>query len=176
MRLIWGLLAGRSRERRGTHAVGEVGDQVGDLDVADLELAVKPARVSAPALARSGRLAHHLVNVFCWTLTHCCSSGAMFAGCGHQCWPEVRGVRVAIGGQGGVQCRVLVGAGALVLLAGGVWWHAWVGPDADSAVRCGAPGNRSKLAPAGGRLSLAQCVISTPNTRPVAVEISPGIP
>lgn len=63
-----------------TNAVGQVFDQVINLDLAGLELAVEPAavRLAAWYTARRGSGdAHHLVNVFCWTLTHCCSSGAM---------------------------------------------------------------------------------------------------
>lgn len=39
--------------------------------------------VSSGAERGAGRDGHHLVKVFCWTLTHCCSSGAMFGV--HQC-------------------------------------------------------------------------------------------
>lgn len=74
-----------SETGRGTHAVGQVSNQVVDLDVPHFDLAVQPARVMSDTVCvREEREAHHLVNVFCWTLTHCCSSGAIFSGCGHQ--------------------------------------------------------------------------------------------
>jgi hypothetical protein len=71
---------------RGTYAIRKVCDQVANLSLACLELAVQPAEVRLAAChgERACGEAHHLVNVFCWTLTHCCSSGAMFAGCVHQ--------------------------------------------------------------------------------------------
>jgi len=65
------------REAGVTHAVRQVANEVINLDLTCLDLAVKPARtISWVGRAVCGG-AYHLVNVFCWTLTHCCSSGAM---------------------------------------------------------------------------------------------------
>jgi hypothetical protein len=101
-------------------------------------------------------MSHHLVNVFCWTLTHCCSSGAMFAGCAHQCCQKGaqyagRNKRLVM------QCRMCSAGWCCVLAAvflapnsrGMRAWLVVALAGADSAVHCGAPGNRSKLAPAG---------------------------
>lgn len=68
--------------RRGTYAVGEVCNQVFDFDLANLQLTVQPVERSAHGfeVATHGcgcGAAHHFVKVFCWTLTHCCSRGAM---------------------------------------------------------------------------------------------------
>ena len=95
--------------RWGTYAVGEVGDQVSDLDLARLELAVHPAGVRLATWRRTqdrGKDAHHFVNVFCWTLTQCCSSGAMFAGCVHQA-AEGRAMNM----RGDIQCLLCLLAG-----------------------------------------------------------------
>lgn len=61
-------------------AIGEVGAQVLDDQAADGELAVKPAgrgASEAGGRASGGRETDHFVKVFCWTMTHCCSRGAM---------------------------------------------------------------------------------------------------
>jgi hypothetical protein len=112
MRLIWGLLVGRDvrtgadlEAGRGTHAVGQVSDQVADRDIAVLEFAIEPVRVWSAMWHRKwlspvvGSDAHHLVNVFCWTLTHCSSKGAMFSDCEHQCSRKVWVFSVGIGVQ-----------------------------------------------------------------------------
>lgn len=66
---VWsGSGGGTARERRGTYAVREVRNQVLDFDLADLELAVKPAGswVSSVEQCICNRSdAHHFVNVFC---------------------------------------------------------------------------------------------------------------
>lgn len=73
MRLICGLLVGhvvRTRAaletRRGTHAVGQVCNEVGNLDATGFEFTVQPVHEgqhAGPLIARHD--AHHLVNVFC---------------------------------------------------------------------------------------------------------------
>jgi hypothetical protein len=74
---------------RGTHTVRQVCDEILDFDVSLLQLAVEPVRrrvsTEPHGCEHKGNCggAHHLVKVFCWTLTHCCSSGAM-SGCVHQ--------------------------------------------------------------------------------------------
>jgi hypothetical protein len=82
---------------RGTYAVREIGNQVADFDIAGFEFAVQPTECVVSSVAQrkiaatsGGADAHHLVNVFCWTLTHCCSSGAIFSGFVHQCSQEAR--------------------------------------------------------------------------------------
>jgi hypothetical protein len=67
--------------------------------------------------AAVGVAAYHLVNVFCWTLTHCCSSGAMIRvhqGSGRDWAHAGRNIYVSKGGYGmlagdysGVFSRVL---------------------------------------------------------------------
>lgn len=63
-------------------AVGEVGTQVLNGQAADGKFAVKPAGMGASETGRGcggqvGGATHHFVKVFCWTMTHCCSRGAM---------------------------------------------------------------------------------------------------
>jgi hypothetical protein len=150
MRFIWGLLVGRDvrtgadlETGRGTHAVGQVSDQVADRDIAILEFAVQPAFVWSAAWHRKwlslivGSDAHHLVNVFCWTLTHCSSKGAMFSDCEHQCSQKVWGRAVGIGVQIWYACSSLL---VVVFLRPKQWMRGCsLAGAADSAVLCGAP-------------------------------------
>lgn len=70
---------------KATHAIREVSDQVLDLHIADLQLAVEPVSGSSvssllDSVAGVMALVYHLPKVFSCTLTQLCSSSTAMAG------------------------------------------------------------------------------------------------
>lgn len=64
-----------SRWRSCTHSIGKVCSEIIDMDFSDVDLGIEPEleAVSRGARLRIDPTAYHLVNVFSWTVIHCCS-------------------------------------------------------------------------------------------------------
>jgi hypothetical protein len=183
MRFIWGVLVGRDvrtgadlETGRGTHAVGQVSDQVADGDIAVLKFTVQPACVWSATWHREwlspvvGSDAHHLVNVFCWTLTHCSSKGAILSGCEHRCRQKLRVLSVGIGVRiwYACSCVLVVVFPCPKQWMRGCWLDSLAGA-ADPAVFAGRDPCQCFEAV---RLSLAQGFTLSSKPSPVVVDIS----
>lgn len=56
------------------YPIGQVRDQIVDSYIAAADFGVQPENSQSGNLVLKEWAFHHLVNVFCWTVTHCCSS------------------------------------------------------------------------------------------------------